>query len=299
MWFRNLQLYRMPKNWAISVTQLEEQLSTLTLQPCNATDAQSIGWISPGGKGTLVHTVNRQWLLALGVEQKLLPAAVVRQFADEHAKAIEEHEGRRIGRKEMRELREAMTSELLPRAFIRRRSTFGWIDPLNGWLVIDAAAPAKADEFLEHLHKSVDGLPARLLKVTQSPSAAMTGWVADGQAPGGFTLDQDLELRSAENAAVRYVKHTLDGEEIRQHIAAGKVVTRLALTWGERISFLLDEKLQIKRLGFLDILKEEADSQAENEEERFDLDFTLMTGELARLLNDLLDALGGELEKPA
>ena len=295
MWFRNLQIYRLPTNWASNASQLEEQLSTLTLAPCGAGDSRSIGWVSPCAAGMLVHAVNRQWLLALGIEEKLLPASVVRQFADERATAIEENEGRRVGRKEMRELRDAMTSELLPRAFIRRRTTFGWIDPVNGWLVIDAAAPARAEEFLEHLRKTVDNLPVRLLKTRQSPSAAMTGWVADGEAPGGFTIDQDLELRSAEKATVRYVKHTLEGEEIRQHIAAGKIVTRLALTWGERISFVLNENLQIKRLGFLDILKEEADGQAENEDERFDIDFTLMTGEVARLLDDLLEALGGEL----
>jgi len=294
MWFKNLQIYRLPKNWATDTAKLEEQLATLTLQACSATDAQSIGWVAPRDGGGLVHAVNNQWLLALGAEQKLLPASVVKQFANDKAKAIEEAEGRRVGRKEMREIREEMTIELLPRAFVRRRSTFGWIDPLNGWLVIDAAAPAKAEEFLEQLRKSVDGLPARLLKVTQSPSAAMTGWVASGEAPSGFTLDQDLELRSAEKATVRYVKHTLDGEEIRQHIATGKVVTRLAMTWGDRISFVLNENLQIKRLTFLDILKEQADGQAENEDERFDLDFTLMTGEVARLLDDLLEALGGE-----
>ena len=93
---------------------------------------------------------------------------------------------------------------------------------------------------------------------------------------------------------MRYVKHTLEGEEIGRHIAAGKVVTRLAMTWGDKISFLLDENLQIKRLSFLDILKDEADGQAENEDERFDIDFTLMSGEIARLLDDLLGALGGE-----
>ena len=298
MWFRNLQLYRLPKNCSSTLGDLEEQLSSLTLQPCSATELQSIGWVSPSDGGALVHAINRQWLLALGVEKKLLPASVVKQFANERVKAIEETAGRRVGRKEMRELRESMTIELLPRAFIQRRSTFGWIDPANGWLVIDAAAPAKAEEFLEHLRKSVDALPARLLQVTQSPSAAMTGWVADGEAPRGFTLDQDLELRSADDATVRYAKHPLEGEEIRQHIADGKVVTRLAMTWGDRISFVLNEKLQIKRLAFLDILKEQADAQAENEDERFDIDFTLMSGEVARLLDDLLEALGGELEKP-
>ena len=299
MFFKNLIVYRLPENWLNNHATLEAQLSANHLQPCGTHDLQSIGWISPRNNGQCIHSVNRQLLIALGIEQKLLPASVVKQFANDKAKEIEENEGRRVGRKEMRDLREAMTIELLPRAFVRRRTTFGWIDPVNGWLAIDAASPAKAEEFLEHLRKSVDQLPAKLLQVTQSPSSAMTGWVAEGEAPSHFTLDQDLELRSAEKATVRYVKHTLEGEEIRQHIADGKVVTRLAMTWGDRISFLLNENLQIKRLSFLDLLKEQADSQAENEDERFDIDFTLMTGEVAQLLNDLLEALGGELVKDA
>ncbi|WP_374682643.1 recombination-associated protein RdgC [Accumulibacter sp.] len=294
MWFKNLYLYRLPKQWAVDPAALEEQLARLTLQGCSATDPRSVGWVAPRDGGALIHSVNQQWLLALGVEEKLLPASIVKRFASDKAKAIEEAEGRRIGRKEMREIQEEMTLELLPRAFVRRRSTVAWIDRGNGWLVVDSASPAKAEEFLEHLRKSVDGLPAKSLKVIESPSAAMTGWVAGGEAPAGFTLDQDLELRSAEKATVRYVKHSLEGEEIRQHIEAGKVVTRLAMTWNDRISFVLDDNLQIKRLAFLDILKEQADGQADNEDERFDIDFTLMSGEVAQLLDDLLAALGGE-----
>lgn len=299
MWFKNLLIYRLPTNWTAESNTVDAQLATLTLNPCSASEMQSIGWVAPRENGALVHSVNRQWLMALCAEQKLLPASVVKQFANDKAKTIEENEGRRVGRKEMRELREAMTLELLPRAFVRRRTTFAWIDPVNGWLIVDAAAPAKAEELLEHLRKSVEGLPAKLLQVNQSPTSAMTEWVAAGEAPANFTLDQDLELRSAEKATVRYVKHTLDGEEIRQHIAAGKTVTRLAMTWNDKISFVLDENLQLKRLSFLDILKEQADGQAEDEDERFDLDFTLMSGEIALLLKDLLAALGGELVKNA
>ncbi|MEF8700122.1 MAG: recombination-associated protein RdgC [Candidatus Accumulibacter sp. UW20] len=294
MWFKNLHLYRLPRNWATDSTQLEEQLASLTLHGCSATDARSIGWVAPRAGGSLVHGVNQQWLLALGIEEKLLPASIVKRFASDKAKEIEEAEGRRIGRREMREMVEEMTLELLPRAFVRSRSTYGWIDPINGWLVIDSASPAKAEEFLEHLQKSLGGLPAKVVKVCQSPSAAMTGWVAGGEAPAAFTLDQDLELRSTEKATVRYAKHSLDGEEIRQHIAAGKVVTRLAMTWNDRISFVLNDLLQVKRLVFLDLLKEQAEGQGDNEDERFDIDFTLMTGEVAQLLDDLLAALGGE-----
>ena len=123
----------------------------------------------------------------------------------------------------------------------------------------------------------------------------MTGWVSASESPSGFTLDQDLELRSAEHSEIRYVKHSLDGEEILQYIAEGKVATKLAMTWRDRISFVLTDNLQIKRLSFLDIIREEADSQAENEHERFDIDFTLMTYEMSNLLADIVEALGGEM----
>lgn len=295
MWFRNLQAFRFHDPRNLTVAEIDEQLSRLVLQPCSSSVPLSIGWVPPCSADALVHTVNRQWLIALGVEQKLLPASVVKQHVAERVRTIEESEGRRVGRREIRDLRDAVTQELLPRAFVRKRTTYGWIDPVNGWLVIDAAAPAKADELLEHLHKSIEGIRITPVRPVQSPGSAMTGWVAGGEAPAGFSIDQDMELRSAENAVVRYAKHSLDGEEIPQHIAAGKVVTRLGMTWGDKISFMLDDKLQIKRLSFLDILKEQADGLAENEDERFDLDFTLMTGELAHLLADLLAALGGEM----
>ncbi len=296
MWFKNLQIYRLPAFDENRLEAFEAALAGAALQPCAPSDPQRLGWVPPTSSSAFIHLANRQWLIALGIEQKLLPVSVVRQMAKERAQAIEAAEGRRIGRKELRDLHESLTIQLLPRAFVCRRTTFAWIDPLHGWLVIDAGAQAKAEEFLEHLRKTVDGLAAALLKTSLSPASAMTAWMAKNEAPAGFSIDQDTELRSAENALVRYTRHSLEGKEIRQHIGEGKTVTRLGMTWNDRISFILDDKLQIKRLTFLDILKEENDGLAENEDERFDLDFTLMSGELARLIDDLVEALGGEAE---
>jgi len=140
-------------------------------------------------------------------------------------------------------------------------------------------------------------LPVRLLHTKLSPGAAMTGWLADGEAPAGFSIDRDCELRlpGEDRATVRYVRHALDGEEIGTHIAAGKQATRLGLTWADRISFILTEKMELKRLQFLDILKEQSE-QAEDAEAMFQIEFALMTGELGRLLDDLLAALDGEDE---
>jgi recombination associated protein RdgC len=307
MWFRNLRLYRLHSVSNIDLARLDEHLGRRPLARCGSFDMVSRGWVFPRQEGAFVHAINRQWLIALGVEQKLLPATVIRQTAQERAAAIETEQGRKVGRKEMRDISERVSEELMPRAFTRRRTTWGWIDPLNGWLVVDAGSDARADEFMEVLLATLDsdtGLGApRALQTQVSPLAAMTDWLAGGDAPAGFSLDSDLELRAASEAqaAIRYVHHDIGGPEIAAHIAAGKVATRLGMTWNDRISFVLTDKLHLKRLAFLDSIKDQAEQAGQglqSADEQFDTDFALMSGELALLFGDLLMALGGEL-KPA
>jgi len=133
--------------------------------------------------------------------------------------------------------------------------------------------------------------------VARSPQSCMTEWLAADEAPSGFTVDQDTELRAAgeSKATVRYVSHTLDPEDVRRHIASGKQCTKLAMTWADKISFVLTEQTAIKRVTPLDVLKEGSDSSTKNDDERFDSDLMLMSGELSRLLTALVEALGGEM----
>jgi len=298
MWFKNLRLYRLRQDSMPTLADIDACLARRPLAHCGNFEMISRGWTPPCREGAFVHAVDRQWLLALGVEQKLLPAAVVRQTAQERAAVIEKEQGRKVGRREMRDLFDRAMEELLPRALAQRRTTWAWIDPLRGWLAVDAGSDARADEFIETLIATVDALTPRPLQTRLAPSAAMTAWLAEGQAPAGFAFDDDLELRAASRAqsAIRYVHHDIDGPEIAAHLAAGKLVTRLGLTWNEKISFVLTDKLQIKRLAFLDILKEQAEKTAASATEQFDADFALMTGELAQMFDDLLIALGGMQE---
>lgn len=96
--------------------------------------------------------------------------------------------------------------ELLPRAFAILSTTAAWIDPVNGWLVVDAASPAKADEVVKLLLKSVDKLPLESLRVQRSPVGAMTEWLQADESPAGFTVDQDAIMRATgeSNAQVAY-----------------------------------------------------------------------------------------------
>ena len=301
MWFKNLQIYRLTAPWTLTSDQLERQLAPHAFMPCSSIDMQTQGWVSPRDNGMLAHTVNRQILLQLAIEKKLLPASVINQVSKERAAELEEQQGFKPGRKQMKEIKEQVTDELLPRAFAIRRSTRVWIDPINGWLAVDASSPAKADEVFKLLLKSLETLPFAALHTERSPLSAMTDWLAADEAPPGFTIDQDTELRATteSKATVRYVRHTPETDDVRRHIAAGKQCTRLAMTWADRVSLVLTESLAIKRVSPLDVLKEKEDAMMQNEDERFDTDFALMSGELAKMIGDLVEALGGLEQKKA
>ena len=296
MWFKNLQIHRIPAPWSITAEQMEQWLAPHAFQPGSSLEMQRHGWASPRDDGALVYSTHRQMQLVFRSEKKLLPASVVNQVTKARAQEVEEQQGFKPGRKQLRELKEQVTDELLPRAFSIRRDTRVWIDTVNGWLVIDAAAQAVADDVRALLIKSIDQLPLASLRVAQSPVVAMTNWLISGEAPAGFTLDQETELCSSGegNAMVRYVGHALDADDIRRHIEAGKQCMRLAMTWNDRVSFVLTPSLIIKRVTPLDVIKEAADPTAQNDDERFESDVTLMAGELGRMLADIVEALGGE-----
>jgi recombination associated protein RdgC len=295
MWFKNLQIYRLPAPWAFTAEQMEEALQSQAFTPASSNELLRQGWDSPRANGKLVHEVNKQMLMMLGTEKKLLPGSVINQVAKARAAEMEEQQGFAPGKKAMKELKERIADELLPRAFSIRSNVFTWIDPVNGWLVIDAASPSKADEVIKLLLKAVDKLPLESLRVQRSPVGVMTAWLESDEAPYNFTIDQDTELRATgeSKAAVRYVKHSLDPEDIRRHIAAGKQCTRLAMTWNSRVSFVLTESLAIKGIKPLDVIKEN-ETITYSDDERFDNDMMLMTGELSKMMVDLVDALGGE-----
>jgi len=299
--FNNAQIYRLPAPWAITAQELEAHLNKQAFAPASSIELKAQGWITPRENGMLVHAVNRQFLLCLQTEKKLLPSSVINQVTKARAAELEEQQGFPPGRKQTKELKGQVTDELLPRAFSTQSRTLVWIDTVNGWLVVDAGTPGKAEDALKLLFKAIPKFPLETLRTAMSPGAAMTDWLASDAAPHSFTVDQDTELRSPGEgkATVRYVRHTLEAEDMRQRIESGKQCTRLALTWADKISFTLTENLSIKKIALLDVLKEETMPIVRDAEGHLDGSFLLFTGEFGKLMADLVAALGGELKGKA
>jgi len=298
--FKNLMVYRLVSAWTSTQAQLEAALESARFVECGASQEKSVGWVEPRGEahGPLVEIVAGQWLMKLMVEVKTVPGSVVKRKVQDQLDHIEATTGRKPGKKERRELSDDVRQALLPMAFTKQSSVTVWIDPKEQRLVLDAGSQAKADEVMTSLIKAVDGLAVVLVNTQTSPAAAMSGWLASHEAPQGFSVDRECELKAADEskAVVRYTRHALDTDEVSQHIAMGKVPTRVALTWNDRVSFVLTEALQLKKVAFLDVVFESAPaSPGDRKEDGFDADAAIATGELTPLITDLIDALGGEV----
>jgi recombination associated protein RdgC len=296
MWFKNLKIFRLMPSWTLSADDLQAALEKNAFASGDSQAMQSLGWVSPCQDTRLVQEVGGQYLMSLRVEKKLLPSSVINQVARAKAQQIEEQQGYKPGRKQMKDIKEQVADELRPRAFSVYRDTGVWMDVANHWLVVDAAAAAKSDEVLGVLAKTLEPFPVLPLHVEQAPASAMTNWLVDDEPPAAFSIDQDTELRSTgeSRAAVRYVRQSVDIDDVRRHVRAGKQCTRLAMTWADRVSFVLTDALDVKRVAPLDVLKENAELAATTDQDQHDADMALMTGELSKLITDLVDALGGE-----
>lgn len=291
--FKNMIVYRMAAQWAGSLEQVEEALQKTPFMPCGATQEKSAGWVPPRGDahGLLAESVGGQWILRFMSESKMLPASVLNRKVQEKADAIEKEFGRKPGKKEKRDLKDEAKLDLLPMAFTKQSSMWVWIDPQAKLLVLDTGAQGKADEVVTLLVEGLKGFGVALLDTQTSAQAAMAHWLLTQEAPAGFSIDRECELKAADEskAVVRYVRHPLGIDEVKQHVEHGKLPTKLAMTWDDRVSFVLADSLQIKKIAFTDTVLDQA-----GDEGGFDTDVAIATGELSKLIPDLIEALGGE-----
>jgi recombination associated protein RdgC len=298
---KSLTTFRIREGWEPpAFDDLSSALSGAAFRPCGPTDRRSCGWVPPRGveHGPPLETVGGQWLMALAIETRVLPASAVRGELELRLDAVEAQIGRRPRGKAKRELKEQVEHELLPRAFTRKSVVLVWIDPRSRMLVLGTPSAKVADLVVTELLPAFrDQLPLAPLDTAQSPAGAMAAWLAARQAPTGFSIDLECELRQTDDsrASVKYTRHTLDIDEVALHLQQGKVPVFLALTWADRVSFVLTDELKIKRVKFLDVEAASADGAAgDGEDDSFDASAALATGELSQLMGDLLDALGGE-----
>lgn len=293
--FSNLSVYsaRLP---GLNTDQIADQLAAGVLSPCGKLEPGSAGWTSPYGKDSdiLTHTVGKCVLFRYGIEEKVLPPAVIKEAVNERLIEAERKSGQRAPRSEKLRMKDEVLMDLLPRAFVKPRHVDAYLDLEDGWLVVDSASRKVAEELVGLLRMNLTGLKISAPDAKPAFCNKLTYWLKEGQPPEGFSLGDECDLRDERDASatIRCRRQDLDRSDIRRHLDQGMQAFRLGLVWAERFSFSLSEELNLLRVKALDQVQEQlSEVRTESAMEELDARFALFTLEFRALLEQVCGAL--------
>lgn len=294
MFFKNYTLFRFPNS--LDFDGLADALAELPKKPVGPMELSSRGFVPPHGADSEDYAPrigSAVWVTVAG-EDKILPASTVNDLLQKKIDEFEKQNGRRPGGRMRKQMKDDLIAELLPRLLTKPSRTDAMLDLERGYIAVNTSSRKAGEEVVSLIRTALGSFPALPINAEVAPRSVMTGWIAGDALPEGLSLGDECELRDPADygAVVKVQRMELAGEEITSHLEAGKQVTRLALTFDDRIGFVLGEDLVLRKFKLLDGAIEGLESQ-ERDDLRAELDarFALQSGEFGRLFDVLQIAL--------
>lgn len=288
MMFRNLTFYRLPEGFTLPA-DFDDLLAVEKLQPISSVELFTRGWVPPLADDPALSRrfqMDRVSLIRLGTEERQLPGTVIKQEVDRRARAIEDQEGRRPGKKRREQIKDEVVAEFTKRAFVRSGAVTGYIDLDLGMLVVDSASDRDAERLITALREALTTFAVETVEPRESVRVVLSEWLAKGEGTHGFALGDEVTLEDPVEikTTIKAKRHDLTSDEIRDHVRAGKQVSQMALVFDGRMGFTLDKRLKVRGLRFLDIVMEPLEYGGGDAVGEFDARFTLLTLEVRRLV---------------
>lgn len=295
--FKNLIAYRFNKPFAVDAAALESAMEEFKFTPCGSQDISKFGFTNALGKHgrTLVHSVEGYHMVAVTKESKILPAAAVKEAVSAKIELIEQAEGRKLAKKEKDAIKDEVIQEMLPRAFTKQSVTRALIMPELNLILVDSSSYSKAEELLALLRKALGSLPVIPLSYKAPVEVTLTKWLLNTAAEWPFQMMYEAEIFGLEKSdgIARFKDQDLREDEVIAHIESGKQVHKLALNYGQSMSFIACSDGSLKRVKFAPEFMAANDEVGDDVVARLDADFILCAKELHGLMGALEFSLGG------
>ena len=292
MWFKNLAIFEFIEPFDLTVEMVEKSLEEHKFTPCSTSQATSMGWVSPIAKDAPIsHETNGFIMVAFQIQEKIVPASVIKDILDEKVEEIELRESRKVKKKEKDALKEEIYQSLLPKAFTRDTVIHAYIDTVKGWLVVNASSSKKAEVLTVNLRKALGSLKIKMPDLIPV-SLLLTHWIKTNEYPQELTIEDQCVLQDTHDGGgvIRCQRQNLFTDDILSLIESGREVTQLALSWQDELSFVINDEFMIKSLKFLEIVQDKAnDILTETEAQRFDADFVIMTESLRHFIDFMIN----------
>jgi len=198
MKFKNALVYQIGDNHALMCGDLAAKAAGAMWRAPGPHGVLTIGFTplvdeDEGIREPVMHAAGAT-VFAVKRAEKKIPAAALRDLVKEKVRSIETEQKRRVYGRELRQLKEDITFDLLPKMPAVSAVTYGLIDHETGHVIIDATT-SRAEECLSLIRNAIGSLAARTASVETSPSRTMTHWLTERRLPAPFALGDRAVLR--------------------------------------------------------------------------------------------------------
>jgi len=292
MWFNRIQVCQFKTKPEYQPEQLEQEMLHHAFKPCSALVPTSYGFVSPidnDPESPLVYAHNGYIIFCMKIQEKLLPATVLREQLQEKIFNLEKKLGKRISRDEKQQMKDELQHTLLGQAFSKSSKVYAYIDTRNGRLVINTTTTKKLELFFKLTNQVLSQYNVHPYTL-KSPTSILTSWLRDQDYPNCFTILDKCSLeQNKEKSKINFSHNDLFCDGIKSLLEDGHLVTKLRLNWCGKINFTVQKDLSITNIRFLDEVKDLAkDGLQETAADRFAADFFIMTETLDKFLEDIL-----------
>ena len=293
MLFRNLRLYKLSSKWPESEQDLSDALANGEFTPCGSLSERSLGWEAPAPElpDMFARRVAGADLIRLRHQVRVLPAAAISEALEDRLKEFEERTGEPATNKDKRELKEEVTTKLLPQALPKSSRMNGFYIAKDKLLGIDTASDNEAERFLDQLRAAFGSLAAVPLAFSR-PTGELLYSIFLGTGPDEFRIGRECRMQDPESpgSSVNWLQMDLADPAVRKHVREGLNIDRLGIEFDASLSLTLDTNNVLRKLKLLG-LDSEDDVPEESGLAKQDADFALTVGAVRRFVTALKSAL--------
>lgn len=233
-----------------------------------------------------------------------LPAPVINAEVAERVKVIEKVEGRKVGRKEKRSIKDETIFDLMPKAFVRHRVTRAIVT--DKYIIVEATSSNRAEDLLSQLREALGSLKVvPIWSLNNRPELVMTHWVRESEPVSvgddgkrHLVIGNRATLEDTTGGTVGIKNCEVEIEEVIAFLESGMHVDALGLEYlrdGEQwLAFTLRSDLSLRGVVFGDVVGSAIESKSEGGECEREATLLLMASSLTEAMEAIMEVIDPE-----
>ena len=282
---KNLTIFRTEKGWKPNFELLKNNLSV--------PGKMGFGWQLLRDDNPDI-TVGSNHLIVCEKQEKLLPASVINQALKTRIAQIETEQGYKVGKKMRNDLKQQITESLYAKAFTVSKFFNVWINTEHDLMCVETTSELVTDNVLSFLIRDLDWRGHRLV-TDKNADGLMRDLILFDSGVGNLSVGRScvLQDRYETGKNITYKNELLDTGIVSNYVMEDKRPVKLEIvlhSGDNECCFTIDSRCVISKITLPDMVEDR--SVFDTDDDYFDNEFTIRSGQCLKIINELISTLG-------